>query len=204
MLRHSLQIDVKHLISMQYYALHLRILALEDILRGPDHLHEQLATTLPRLRALREQFADARMATDVDAFPQPGEAKPRRRRSVSAPARLLLVPWALRTVARQLSTPVQPSALERPQAALAHQEGKWWRLAQYDSALVSNADGTAVSWYRRDPAQVRKLLARSTELHRQLLSEWPRLREAYRAARSEFTAPKAWEQHFPDAVDDHA
>lgn len=112
------------------------------------------------------------------------------------PSRVMLVPWAVKTVARQLLKPVAESSAARPQAQIAHQDNKWWRMSQYDSALVSNAEGTGVSWYKRDPQQMRSMLAEGVRLHAQLLRDWPQLSRQYKDALREITSFEAWKKTF--------
>ncbi len=69
-LRESLNTDVKHLVSMQYYPEQARVMALRDVLAGPGNLHEQLPTMMPKLRAMREEFPDSQVKTDPAAFPE--------------------------------------------------------------------------------------------------------------------------------------
>jgi len=70
-LRESVQSDVKHLVSMQYFTEHGRIEALKDILKGPEELHKVLATKLPEINALKAEYPDAQLKEDVNDFPAP-------------------------------------------------------------------------------------------------------------------------------------
>lgn len=72
----------------------------------------------------------------------------------------------------------------------------WWFLAQYDSAVVSRQDGTAVALYERDPAMFRSQLREGLRLHVQLHREWDALAARYRAALPEITSPAAWARTF--------
>jgi galactofuranosylgalactofuranosylrhamnosyl-N-acetylglucosaminyl-diphospho-decaprenol beta-1,5/1,6-galactofuranosyltransferase len=99
-------------------------------------------------------------------------------------------------VVRQLVQPVAPSSVSRPQANIAHQDNRWWRMSQYDSAVVSNAEGTGASWYKRNPQQLRKMLAESTRLHAMLLKDWHRLSAEYKAAAKEISSFEAWKKTF--------
>lgn len=190
-------LDVKHIISMQYYTEEGRLRAQEDLLRGPDHLHETIGTTLPQIRAMASEYDDAVAQKDVDEFPAPYAAKPPRRgRGFSMPARPLLVPWTAKTLAKHLAVPPKETAAEHPETIVAHQDSRWWRLAHYDSALVSNAEGTTVSWYRRRPEQARAMFARAMRNHARLAADWPRLRARYRAAAPGLTSFEAWERTF--------
>lgn len=196
-IRESSYMDVKHLISMQYFTERGRIMALRDLLKGPGHLHEILATKLPEIRSLTSEFSDSQFAPDTESYPAPKMNKPPRHgQGFSMPSRTTLVPWAVKTVARQLMKPVSEMSVRRPQAHVAHQDNKWWRMSQYDSAVVSNAEGTGVSWYKRDPRQMRAMLAEGVRLHARLLREWPRLSREYKDALPEITSIETWKRTF--------
>jgi galactofuranosylgalactofuranosylrhamnosyl-N-acetylglucosaminyl-diphospho-decaprenol beta-1,5/1,6-galactofuranosyltransferase len=194
--RESSYTDVKHLISMQYYAQALRNRALTDLLKGPKHLHELLGATLPAVRALRSEYPDAQVAAEPDAYPTPKRGKPAHKgKEPQAPRKGMLLPWAAQAALRQLR-PAKPESAERPDATLAASEGKWWELSMYDSAVVSMADGKGAVWYRRDAKKFRALLAESADLHRRMLTSWPQLRAAYKAALPEVTSMQAWADTF--------
>jgi galactofuranosylgalactofuranosylrhamnosyl-N-acetylglucosaminyl-diphospho-decaprenol beta-1,5/1,6-galactofuranosyltransferase len=193
--------QIRHLLSMQYSTATLRIMALEDILDGPQHLHRDLATKMGQLRELRRQFPDSRAEADLERFPTLKRRKPPRRgKEPTSPKNpvSLLVRAALGAV-RQVR-PVDELALDHPQAVVPYQDAEWWRLSIVDSALVSTADGTSTSWYQRDPAQFRALLQRSVRLHTRLLREWPRLSDEYRLAADSFTSPEAWRATFDSSA----
>ncbi|MCZ2402799.1 glycosyltransferase [Paenarthrobacter sp. Z7-10] len=195
--RESNYYDIKHLFSMQYATVQGRNMALKDLLRGPEHLHELLPTKLPQIRAMMKRYPDSVIATDPDAYPSPKMDKPPRHgHGVRQPSKLSLLPWAAKTMARQLLKSVPSSSLERPQANVAHQDNRWWRMSQYDSAVVSNAEGTGSSWYQRDPKQLREMLTESARLHALLLKDWPKLSARYKAALPEITSFEAWKKTF--------
>lgn len=142
-------------------------------------------------------YSDAQVQSDPDTFPTPKMDKPPRNgQGFRAPSYTTLVPWAMKTIARQLGSPVSASSRERPQAFIAHQDNKWWRMSQYDSAVVSNAEGTGASWYRRDPREMRALLAEAARLNAEILRRWPALREQYRAALEDITSFESWKKTF--------
>jgi galactofuranosylgalactofuranosylrhamnosyl-N-acetylglucosaminyl-diphospho-decaprenol beta-1,5/1,6-galactofuranosyltransferase len=195
--RESQYIDVKHLVSMQYATAHGRGWALEDILKGPEALRDLLPSKLPQIRKMMSGYSDSVFRPDPDEFPAPKMDKPPRRgHGISQPSKISLLPWAAKTVLRQLASPVSGSSAERPQATVAHQDNRWWRMAQYDSAVVSNAEGTGASWYRRDPKQLRKMLAESARLHAELLKDWPELSRKYKAAMNDLTSIESWRKTF--------
>ncbi|GAA2175153.1 glycosyltransferase [Arthrobacter parietis] len=195
--RESGYMDIKHLISMQYYTAMGRLMAMRDVLKGPEQLHSILATKLPEIRSMASEYPDSQFRNDPDAFPGPKMDKPPRHgQGFKAPSYFQLMPWAAKTIVRQLSKPIAASSKERPQAFIAHQDNKWWRMSQYDSAVVSNAEGTGASWYQRDPRKLRSMLAEAASLNAQILREWPRLRESYRNELTSITSFEAWKQTF--------
>jgi galactofuranosylgalactofuranosylrhamnosyl-N-acetylglucosaminyl-diphospho-decaprenol beta-1,5/1,6-galactofuranosyltransferase len=196
-LRESVQSDVKHLVSMQYFTEHGRIEALRDILKGPDGLHDVLATKLPEINALKAQYSDAEVKEDVDDFPAPKLGRgPMGGNVVAMPSKKEIVPWGIKTVARQLIKAPGPESGERPQGFLAHRDNRWFRVAHYDSVVVSNAEGTGASWYQRDPKKLRSMLTEATRLHLQLFRNWEKLAEQYRAAVPEISSIDAWKKTF--------
>ena len=160
-------------------------------------MHRDVLKRLPEIRELRKGYDDSRSQPDLDAFPPPGRRKPPRRgKEPSAPKGRIARAKSLGvSVARQV-LPVRGMSQERPEANVPHVDLKWWLLAQYDSALVSAADGSAASWYKRSPQHFRDQLARSVAVHTRLLKEWPRLVEEYRAALPELASPDTWKSTF--------
>jgi galactofuranosylgalactofuranosylrhamnosyl-N-acetylglucosaminyl-diphospho-decaprenol beta-1,5/1,6-galactofuranosyltransferase len=189
--------DVKHLVSMQYATVRGRNWAMEDVLKGPAGLRELLPTKLPEIRKMMAGYSDSVFRPDQDDFPAPKMDKPPRRgHGITQPSKVSLLPWAAKTVIRQLLNPVSGSSMERPQATVPHQDNRWWRMAQYDSAVVSNAEGTGASWYKRDPKQLREMLAQSAHLHSVLLKDWRELSAQYRAAVGDLTSMESWRKTF--------
>ncbi len=95
----------------------------------------------------------------------------------------------------------QPSAesLERPQAYLAHLDNRWFRIANFDSVVVSNAEGTAASWYKRDPRKLKAMLKLSAVQHARLFRNWNSLAETYRSALPDLVSMESWRKTFDDA-----
>jgi galactofuranosylgalactofuranosylrhamnosyl-N-acetylglucosaminyl-diphospho-decaprenol beta-1,5/1,6-galactofuranosyltransferase len=199
--RDSEAIDVKHLLSMQYGAVSARLLAQRDVLAGPGSLHREIGSKLPEVRKLIRATPDGVTASEVTDFPAVSVEKPLRRgrKNVRAPHRALLPLWAVKNVTRQLLAPVPGRSRQHPQQEVAHGEATWWNLAGFDSALVSTADGSAVSWYHRDPARFRSLLGQVLRTHAALTRHWPRLAREYRAAAGDLASFEAWERTFEDA-----
>jgi galactofuranosylgalactofuranosylrhamnosyl-N-acetylglucosaminyl-diphospho-decaprenol beta-1,5/1,6-galactofuranosyltransferase len=145
------------------------------------------------------EHTDSTFKPDPDAFPAPRMAKPPRHgQGFARPSKVMLVPWAVKTVAKQLVKPVVESTKQRPQATVAHIDNKWWRMSQYDSAVVSNAEGTGASWYKRDPRVLRRMLSDSAKLHGELLARWRTLSGEYKAALDDLTSMAAWKRTFDE------
>lgn len=199
LIKESNFMDIKHLISMEYFTQHARLLAQESVLAGPEHLHRSIGTDLPRIRALTQDYIGAQYRDEPDEFPRQRMNKPPRRgRGFSQPNSTILPAWTAKTLAKQMFVPARPSSRTNPETAVAHADARWWRLSAYDSAVVSNAEGTKVAWYQRDPQAVRTLLSRAVRTHAELFRRWPQLRAQYRAAAQELASFAAWEQTFRD------
>ena len=202
LLSESLERQLQALLSMQYSTVRLRLLAIEDVLSGPAHLHREIATKLPQLRELRTQFADARGEADLESFPPPRRRAPEAvKESLTPTNKRNLLTKALSGTARQFRAP-RKGAQRRPQMALPQQDASWFVLVTLDSAVVSTADGTSAAWYRRDPRLFRSLGWRSVRAHARLRRQWARLAEEYRAAAPEFTSPEKWRETFAASLDE--
>jgi galactofuranosylgalactofuranosylrhamnosyl-N-acetylglucosaminyl-diphospho-decaprenol beta-1,5/1,6-galactofuranosyltransferase len=197
MVRESLNHQIAHLVSMQYSTAELRLKALEDVLEGPEKLHEMLPTRLAEVNAFRKQFSDAQLEADREAFPPVRRTKPPRkgRDGTEVPGRMSQLVTAGLAPLRQLKTP-RPLSREYPEAEIPATDAKWYRLARYDSAVVSMNDGTSAALYRRDPERFRDLMRRTVAIHERYRREWPALAERYRAALTEVTSPEAWDETF--------
>ncbi|MET0734708.1 MAG: glycosyltransferase [Microbacterium sp.] len=202
LVKHSRRADLKHLMMMQYYPVALRHRALQDVLSGPAHMRAGLATAMPAARALATSFPE----TTVHS--QTGTLQSRRGRAVFRPTpnRPPATPtgWRLPfyTAAGLLSgwfRAPKPENLARPEVEFGKADALWWRMRDYDSALVSLADGSGRAIYTRDRRTFRRMLVESVRLHRRLRRDWPRLAASYRAAADDLTSLPAWQRTFEDA-----
>jgi galactofuranosylgalactofuranosylrhamnosyl-N-acetylglucosaminyl-diphospho-decaprenol beta-1,5/1,6-galactofuranosyltransferase len=192
----SLERQLQSLLSMQYSTAAIRLLAIEDVLSGPDHMHREMAIKLPELRKLAAGFPDAEKAADTEAFPPPRRRAPEAVKASTTPTnKFNLMTKAGSGTLRQFRRP-RDGAMKRPQMALLYQDASWWVLAKLDSAVVSTAEGTSAAWYKRDRRLFRSLGRRSLVLHRRLRRQWPRLAAQYRAAAADFNSPERWRETF--------
>jgi galactofuranosylgalactofuranosylrhamnosyl-N-acetylglucosaminyl-diphospho-decaprenol beta-1,5/1,6-galactofuranosyltransferase len=197
MVRESLNHQIAHLVSMQYSTVELRLMALEDVLDGPYALHDKLPTRLAEVNAFRKQFSDARLQADPDAFAPVRRHKPPRKGKDDSgvPSRSSLLVRAATMPLRQLKA-VRATSRQHPEAEIPAMDAKWYRIARYDSAVVSMPDGSSAALYERDPEKFRDLMKRTLEIHSRFQREWPRLAAEYRAALGDITSPQAWEKTF--------
>jgi galactofuranosylgalactofuranosylrhamnosyl-N-acetylglucosaminyl-diphospho-decaprenol beta-1,5/1,6-galactofuranosyltransferase len=197
MVRESLYHQLKHLLASQYSVAELRNEALEDLLLGPEHLHEQLDTRLARIRETRSRYDDARVEKTPGVFPQT------RRRKVSKHGDQAHVPegrigtyvGAALGMAKALR-PVSDLSRKHPEAEVAAMDAKWHLLSRFDSAVVSLADGSGAAWYKRQPAEFRAQLERSVALRARILREWPELSRRYKDALPDVVGQQAWKATF--------
>lgn len=194
----SAERQLQNLLSMQYSTAALRLLAIEDVLAGPGHLHRDLPAKMAQLRALRQQFTDAQDAVDIDSFP------PARRKAAEyePPTNKLGLLRRLVTGLAHQFRRTRKGARSRPQVVLPYHDAPWYELSRLDSALVSAPDGSSAAWYQRDPKLFRSLSRRSLILHVRLARKWPQLAADYRAAAPDFTSPERWRETFEASLGD--
>ncbi|MGF3055824.1 glycosyltransferase [Microbacterium sp. YY-01] len=202
LIRHSRRVDLKHLMMMQYYPVALRNQALRDVLSGPQHMAKNLRTAMPQARAVAADYPETVVHRD--------RGKPltsRRGRQVfkrlrehqfDSPTGLRLRLFTARTLINHWLHKPQQHNLERPEVEFGKGDAHWWRLPQYDSALVSAADGSGKNVYTRDRDKFRAMLRESVRLHAALRRRWPKLQAEYRRALADMVSPEAWQDRFKD------
>ena len=201
LVKESFIISVKHALAMQYSTAELMLSAIEDVLRGPEHMHAGLTGKLAEISAFRSAFPDAQNRVSHEEFPQVRRSRPPKRGRGFKPPKgtVNVLASAMLGTLKQLR-PVDPAARGNPQAVVPHIDRHWSLLSQVDSALVSSADGTKVAWYQRDPERFKALLRRTSLLHARLSREWPELTRRYRGAMAEISSPEAWRATFEAAA----
>ena len=165
---------------MQYSTVELRHLALEDVLAGPDQLHDDLPTRLGEVSALRKQFTDAQLEADREAFPEIRRKKPPRkgRDIVEIPGRVSQLLSAGLGSIRQL----RPTRASSRGSSPRSRSGPWtpsgtgWRPTTPRSCRMN--DGTSAALYQRDPQMFRDL---APAHHRDPRAAVPRVAAAGRA-----------------------
>lgn len=202
LVRESLENHTKRLMSMQYGTGETILLALQDVLDGPDRMHHDILHRLAEVRALREDYDDGKSEAELDAYPSPRRKKLEKRgKGIPVPSTTIGKAKMAATGLVRQALPTRELAGEHPEGIVPHVDQRWYRLAHFDSAIVSSADGVAASWYRRDPAQFRDQMTRSLKMHAKLYREWDELAERWRSALPELTSPERWKLTF-EGIDD--
>src|SRR5690606_8464337 len=202
LLKHSLRVDLKHLMMMQYYPVALRIKALHDVLSGPEHLRENLATAMPEARRLAARFPETVVHRDPSTVLHSRHGRQVYKQSklhdFDSPTGLRLRWFTLRTlVAHWLRTP-DPANVRQPEAEFGKNDAMWWRVPFFHSALASSADGSGKNVYTRDRAQYRRMLRESILLHRRLRRNWAKLQQQYRSALPDLVSDASWQKIFEE------
>ena len=193
MVRESLFIQLKHLLAMQYSAAALRQRAIEDVLEGPRDLHASLGSRLAEVRELRGEFSDAQVRSGADDFAPVKRARPRRQESLARrPATSLATLGAAAGAFLRQVRQVPTSAAQHPEREVAAGDAGWWTLARLDSALVVTADGTGMSWHRRDRGHLAAAIRDAVAVHEELLRRWPEVSADYRASMPDLVSPATW------------
>ncbi|KQZ08737.1 glycosyl transferase [Agromyces sp. Root1464] len=186
--------DIRHVLTLDYYAVTLRQLAYESVLAGPDHLHGELQTRLPAIRAKAPEFRESTLTKDISQFgyfpptaffgDDPG-ADGTKPTGFGAYRFVAKYGW------RHWFRNVPASSKAHPEAHLPHGT-PWWKLPSLDSFAVSNAEGSGVTWHVRDRSQFRALLVSSIRLNLSIRRRWKRLSNEYRQSVERITAPATW------------
>ena len=197
LIRESLNHQIAHLVSMQYSTAELRLMAMEDVLKGPHALHDMLGTRLGEVNAFRKQFTDAQLHADHDDFPPIRREKPPRKGKdiTEVPSRRAQLITAGLAPLRQLKKP-RRMAQDHPEVEIRAMDAKWYRMAAFDSAIVSMNDGSSAALYVRDQERFKDLMKRTVQIHARYRKQWVELAEQYRAALGDITSPETWEQTF--------
>ena len=199
----SFETQVKHLFSMQYGPAEMGLMAIEDILEGPQRMHRDVLKRLPELLELRKGYDDSRSASRPRRVPD-GAAQAAAPRQGADGADGHARPWQDdgRRAPSVRCCRCASSAREHPEANIAHLDLKWWLLSQFDSALVSSADGTAASWYKRDPELANDLLKRSITLHTRLAQSGRELVDAVQEGAAGAGVARGLARHLRDVDDE--
>ncbi len=191
--RANLAADVKNLLTMDYYTVAMRHEAVRNVFEGPHQLHTDMVDRLPRVRALGTEFREAKLirsAADRPHFPAREIMSVTTGRVEPGPRGLGFVRWIAAQTWRHAF--VRPKGIDAPHAHLAYQDARWFEVPEYDSVLITNAEGSGATWHVRNPKLFRKMLRDTVRLNLAYRRRWRELREQYRSALPEITSSTTW------------
>lgn len=198
---HSFLGDVKLLFMLQYSSVRLRHEALRDLFKGPHVLPGQLATRQGEIRAIRDEYVDSKVLSDLTAIPPLRKSAKLLFGNVSRPTNpIQTLVLAARVGLRLIFVKEAPGSKRNPERIIAAQDISWWRFANLDSALVTSPDGVGVSWYQRSRSQTRRFLWDSIRLNFKLARNWNKLSEQYTQALPTITSPLTWRKVFSGEI----
>jgi galactofuranosylgalactofuranosylrhamnosyl-N-acetylglucosaminyl-diphospho-decaprenol beta-1,5/1,6-galactofuranosyltransferase len=204
LISHSRNISIKHLLMMQYYPSELRNRALADVLSGPWHMPENIATAMPAAREAMKSFPETVVHKDsrrvlTSRKGRPAHRKVRRFEVKRQPTGVMLTLFAAVQIAAHWFHRPDPRNVAQPEVEFAKGDANWWRIPLYDSALVSSADGSGKQIYLRDRRVFRRQFIDTLRLHARLRRDWRRLQREYRRELPRLVSPATWEKiFFPD------
>lgn len=191
--RANLAGDVKNLLTMDYYTVAMRMEAIRNVFQGPGQLHEDMIDRLPRVRDLGRLFRESTIIKESAKLPHfpareimavtTGQSDPGPR----GPAFAL---WLLRQIARHSRKVTTDTS--KPHGHLAYQDARWFEVPNWDSVLISRAEGSGATWHVRDPRKFRKLLRDAIRLNLRYRKEWDNLARQYREALPQITSVGTW------------
>lgn len=180
-------------LRLLYSGMKLNHMALEDVLRGPEHVVSTLPTQLSTVRKAREGFDDT--ATFGSALDLP-DADDHFERSWTPASARNVKKAGMREVVDALLSRRSGAGDATPRMAIPARFSIWPAFRGVTSAVVTSPDGDSVAWLRRDSARYRRNLWTCLSLAGRLARQWPRLSKAYREYG--LSSMETWERIFRD------
>lgn len=185
----NLAVDVRHLLTMDYYTVRLRQLAYASVLAGPGSLHRELTTRLPSIRALSKKYRESSLIKDLSSFerfpPTTTDAGTPRPSGVS------MYVFLVRTFIRHGINKPAPNSSAHPDVHLPRST-PWWVVPNFDNVAITNAEGSGVTWHQRDRRQFRILLWSALTKNLRYRIQWKSLAKAYREQLEDITSETSW------------
>jgi galactofuranosylgalactofuranosylrhamnosyl-N-acetylglucosaminyl-diphospho-decaprenol beta-1,5/1,6-galactofuranosyltransferase len=191
--RANLAADVKNLLTMDYYTVAMRMEAIRNVFQGPGQLHEDMVDRLPRVRDLGTLFQESTIikeSAELPHFPAREIMAVTTGQSDPGPRGPAFALWLLRQIARHSRKVTTDTS--KPHGHLAYQDARWFEVPNWDSVLVSRAEGSGATWHVRDPRKFRKLLRDAIKLNLRYRKDWDNLARQYREALPQITSVEAW------------
>lgn len=199
LLRSHLKATLKHLLCLEYSTVAIQNKAMDDFLAGPERLFSILESSLPDVRAMRQQYPDAVVLPSATTLPTPSDK--RWRKKVEIPTNPVAIALRLgRGVVHQLKAH-DPEHHQRPQVNVATQDARWFSLCNVDGVTVTTADGRGVVYRQRDREQMFELLRESLKRQALIARKFTKMRKAYRSALPMLTSTQKWESVLLESSD---
>lgn len=184
------------LVSMHYGAEELRIQALEDVLKGPNHLHETIGTKNAELRQIIKETDDGKnyplekdsqyyqnyLETSKDFLPKPAPYKPLR---IFVSAFALLYNAIHKT-----------SNKNKKETFLMMNQMGWWKTYLPDKVTAFSLDGSKRFTYNRDSQKYKELNKKDKHLHKLITDNWENLASDYQKEFKKLISPQMWIETF--------
>ncbi|MGY1746342.1 glycosyltransferase [Blastococcus sp. SYSU D00695] len=176
------------LVCMQYGLAHTLVKAVEDFAKGPEVLRDGGVAAAAEIRAERAAYPET-VRHPASAVPGVGAGEASIAVSGGRPGR------RLRTLVSRVTGQVRGTTDAHP-VAIPFEESRWWHVARYETAVITDASQEGVRVRRRDPERARELMTRGARACADLVRRAPELREQYRAALPQLTSRENWARLF--------
>lgn len=194
--RENLRTVAKNFLTMNYSAVALNTMAVDDVLKGPGFIRDDIGSVMQRVRETRGAFNDALV---VSALPDDfvSTVSPVVLEELTRPAAtrsrgvLKIARAAASTVRRAGSRGADPRT-----ADLSGRNPHWAVLARLDSAVVATADGSGVTVRVRDNVTMRSQWRAAVAAHLRLLRDVETVQATYRSQFDEWVSPESWKRIF--------
>lgn len=175
---------IRYLLGMQYGLSATLIKAVEDFLEGPEILHDGGAAAMKEIRRIRDDYPETKRhpATDV-----PGIASNDIGIINSAPRPSLQRAILLKRIFERVLGKHKHSL-----GAVPTDEANWWHIAQFETAVVTDANQEGVRVRHYDRAKMFDLAKRGAKVVNRLRKEGGAVQEQYKRAMPELTSRENW------------
>ncbi|HJQ45717.1 MAG TPA: glycosyltransferase [Amycolatopsis sp.] len=177
---------VRYLLGMQYGLTHTLIKAVEDFLEGPGILRDGGVAAMQEIREIRARYPETKRHDPTEV---PGIAS-NDIGIINDPGR----PFLQRVV---LLRRVIDRLLGRSRfslGAMPSDEASWWHVAQFDTAVVTDANQEGVRVRKYDRALMLDLGKRGLQVINRLRKEGKAVQAQYKRALPELTSRENWQR----------
>jgi len=189
----------RSILTCRYSAAATILLALEDVMKGPEYIASVIRTKMPEVKGLRNGFCDAQSKSNLNEFPELLEEHYNKGldkydgHKMHDNAREFYI-FSMRTAFRHYLTKIPRLLEDHPDRHIKAISAHNWEMMKSDSFLLTAPDGSGYSWLKRDRSLGWGLSRQGLRLIRRLKHSWPELVSAYRG--SDWNSKDNWEKIF--------